>query len=152
MQVLNDLWAEWWQGDIWIAPWFKALAGLSPEQAAWSPSPGRHSIWQLVNHIVYWREVTLDRIAGVPSSGREPDHDEQFPVPAQRDEQAWRADTDRLFRSHDRMRIAMAEASSLDELAADDPRQRLKFHFAHDAYHLGQIMYVRALLDLPPVL
>jgi hypothetical protein len=48
---------KWWyeaQAEgLWAASWAKAVAGLTPQQAAWTPAPGRHSIWQIVEHIVF---------------------------------------------------------------------------------------------------
>ena len=151
-KAIRDLWSKWWDDDIWITPWSKALAGLTYEQAAWSPSPGRHSIWQIVNHVVYWREVTLDRIAAAPVPRHDPAHDDPFSPPAARDEASWQRDRDRLFDSHQQMQTAMDNAAPRTDYAADDPRQRLQYHLAHDAYHLGQIMYLRAMQGLPPVL
>lgn len=141
---LSELWREWWAGDIWITPWSKALDGLTPEQAAWTPEGGRHSIWQLVNHVMFWRDVTMQRIAGNPPAGYEPEHDEQFPAPSRVDAPSWDATRARLESSHEAIRAAIDDEKT--------PRDRLRYHLAHDAYHLGQIMQLRALQGLPPVL
>jgi len=141
---LLELWKEWWTGDIWIAPWSRALDGLSVEQASWTPDSARHSIWQLVNHLIFWRGVTLERIAGAPPSDREPTHDEQFAQPRGVTEAAWEDARQRLRDSHERMLRAISDDAI--------PKDRLRYHLAHDAYHLGQIMQLRALQGLPPVL
>ncbi len=52
-QTLVKLWEEAWSDGIWYAPWEKAL-DLTAAQAAWVPQPGRHSSWQIVNHMLFW--------------------------------------------------------------------------------------------------
>ena len=63
-QLLLRLWDASWNEGIWIAPWSKAVGALTPQQAAWAPSPGRHSIWEIVNHVCIWREHSLSRFDG----------------------------------------------------------------------------------------
>lgn len=142
--VVHQLWQDSWAGDIWITPWSQALDGLTPEQAAWSPAPGRHSIWQLVGHILFWRQTTFDRIAGRPARTGDTPHDEQFPQPQRVDAASWDALRDRLHASHERMQAYLADPSHGNE--------RPRYHLAHDAYHLGQIMYLRALQGLSPLM
>ena len=104
-EPLVKLWEEAWAEGLWAAAWSKTVEGLPPEQAAWKPQAEHHSIWQIVNHILFWREITFRRLAG----GREPEQ----------------GDEGRL--------------------------NRLLYHLAHDSYHIGQIMYLRAMLGLPPI-
>lgn len=40
----------------------RILAGVTAEEAAWKPGPDVHSIWEEVNHIVYWSEDVLERL------------------------------------------------------------------------------------------
>jgi hypothetical protein len=144
--TLVQLWDDWWTGDIWIVPWGKALEGLTAAQAAWTPKAKRHSIWQNVNHIVFWREYTLDRLATPPKPKPAAEDIErlQFAAPAKVTEEAWSDTRERLQQTHRRVRDAIADPQM--------PLDRLKYHLAHDAYHLGQIMYLRALQGLPKVL
>ena len=69
-RTLLKLWDESWDQGIWIAPWSKAVRGLSPRQAALHPAAGRHSIWQIVNHVCIWREYTLTKLDGRPGPAR----------------------------------------------------------------------------------
>jgi hypothetical protein len=50
---------EGWQPPLWLA-----VQGLTAEQAAWKPSPERHSIWQIVRHVVCWKRGVLQEWAG----------------------------------------------------------------------------------------
>lgn len=142
-ETLRKLWIDWWEGDIWIAPWSGALEGVTAEQAARQPQPGRHSIWQLVTHVVFWRTITFERMAGMPGPTDERINAEQFAQPARVDEASWREAKASLRETHERIVSLLADAST--------PLDRLRYHLAHDAYHLGQIMYVRALLGMRPV-
>ena len=146
-ESLLTLWDQWWDGDIWIAPWARALDGLTAGQAAWQPagrdgSP-RHSIWQNVTHILVWRGVTFDMLAGRPRPADADLDARNFAPPAEVTEPAWAAAREALADSHRRVRALIADPAV--------PLDRPRHHLAHDAYHLGQIMYIRALLGLPAV-
>lgn len=41
-----------------------ALEGLTAAQAVWKPSPGRHSIWQIIDHLVKSKEWERQMIEG----------------------------------------------------------------------------------------
>jgi len=134
---LLKLWDESWKDGIWIAPWSKAVADLTPRQAAWRPKKGRHSIWQNVVHVCFWREYTLMKLAGKPPLTREQIIAAEFAEPKSPTAAEWRKTVRRLKKSHDDMRRAIARPRG--SLA------RLQYHLPHDCYHLGQIMYLRAL-------
>ncbi len=142
-ESLMKWWNEAWQKGLWAAAWGKAVEGLTAEQAAWKPGPQRHSIWQIVNHLVFWREDTLARLAG----GDKPSDEEiarlNFAEPPQVSEAAWQAARRRLQQSQD----AVASALSNPNNAMD----RLRFLLPHDCYHFGQIMLLRSLQGLPPI-
>ncbi|HKI45763.1 MAG TPA: DinB family protein [Balneolales bacterium] len=45
-------------GDAWHGPSLRELLdGLSVEQALAHPLKGRHSIWEIVNHITVWHNA-----------------------------------------------------------------------------------------------
>ena len=142
--TLLQLWTDAWGGDIWVAPWSKAVSGVSAGQAAWRPGAGRHSIWQNVSHVNFWRCYTLDRLAGRPKPPASQIEAVQFAEPVERTEASWAKSCADLADSHERIRRAIADPGASLE--------RLKYHLAHDAYHLGQIMQLRALQGLPPVI
>lgn len=49
----------------WGNPGLNAiLKGVGVGEAAWTPAPSAHSIWEEVNHIVYWSRFTLDYLGG----------------------------------------------------------------------------------------
>ncbi|MEX2218300.1 MAG: DinB family protein [Phycisphaerales bacterium] len=135
----NDAWTE----GLWAAPWKKAVEGLTPAQAAWSPAAGRHSIWTIVEHMLFWREDNLRRLAGGGPATNEQVAAGNFPRLADTSGAAWQATLRRFEESHRRIAAAIADpALSLERVA---------YLLPHDAYHVGQIMYLRALQGLPPI-
>jgi hypothetical protein len=141
--MLLELWDESWSEGIWFGSWTKALDGLTAAQAAWRPQPGLHSIGQLVGHVAFWREYTLAKIGGQANPPADEVARRNFPDDASASEEAWRATQERLAASHRRIRDALANESV--------PLDRLRYHLAHDANHLGQILYLRRMQGLDPV-
>jgi len=140
---LHQMWAEQWDQNTWFAAWSKALGDLSPSQAAWQPATHRHCIWQIVNHVCIWREYTFHKVDGRPGPSRADLERENFAMPLLVDEAGWRRDVERLRATHDEIaRLIAAPGASME---------RLPYHLTHDAYHLGQIMYLRSLQGLPPI-
>jgi hypothetical protein len=140
---LLELWDESWSEGIWFGSWTKALDGVTAAQAAWRPQPGLHSIGQLVGHVVFWREYTLAKLGGQPNLPADEVARRNFPDDAAASEDAWRATRERLATSHRHVRDALANESI--------PLDRLRYHLAHDANHLGQILYLRRMQGLDPV-
>lgn len=142
-ELLRQIWDESWGQGIWIAPWAKALGDLTPEQAAWSPAPGRHSIWQIVQHVCVWREHTMLILHGWTRTIVPPNAEENFRAPAKVGPAEWADMIARLRRTHEQFAAALTRPGISME--------RLPYHLGHDCYHLGQIMYLRALQGLPVI-
>lgn len=142
---LKRLWAEAMREGLWYAPWEKALDGLTPAQASWKPTEGRHSIWQLINHIVFWQDYTLRA-----AQGRKPDREafareveeRNWEEPPQPTDAAWREARERFFASCRAMVHLVETAEDLE---------RTLYHLFHESYHFGQIMYLRAMQGLAPI-
>src|SRR5437660_12180022 len=48
----------------WFVSLRTALDGVTAEQAAWKPAGVDNSIWESVNHLVFWNERWLQRYRG----------------------------------------------------------------------------------------
>lgn len=138
-QLFNDAWTE----GLWAASWSKSLDGLTPQQAAWKPAPGRHSIWQIVAHMLFWREDALGRLAGRPQPTEAEVAKLNFPDPSEPTAAAWEELRRRFAASQ------QAISAKLADPAADV--SRLTYMLPHDCYHFGQINYLRALQGLKPI-
>jgi hypothetical protein len=149
-ELLQRWWKDAWSEGLWAASWSKSLEGLAAAQAAWSPPSAtpaaasqRHSIWQIVMHMVFWREDALARLTGAPKPTPDQLARLNFPAITDVSEPAWAAAKARFADSQTRIGAALAD----DSLSMD----RLKYMLPHDCYHFGQINLIRAMLGLPPI-
>jgi hypothetical protein len=140
-ELLSDLWKASWDEGGWVVPFSKAVADLTPQQAAWKPSPQRKSIWENVNHLCFWQEYLLYRLRGGAERDKAELEAKNFETPVAVEQAAWDATRQRLAVSHQAILDAMGDSSL--------PLQRLAPLVAHSSYHLGQIMLLRALQGMP---
>jgi len=140
-QTLAKMWEEAWTDGVWYASWEKAIDVPAP-QAAWKPLPGRHSIWQIVNHMLFWQDYTLRTLAGDKPGGEEVDR-RNWEEPSDSGAPAW-AQTQQRFAESCRVVLGAMRAGGKG-------LERLVYHLPHESYHMGQIMYLRAMQGLPPL-
>ncbi len=123
----------------WFVPIDSAIAGLTAEQANWTDGKGNQSIAQLTNHLIFWDERTLTEFKGEKPPKYNGNNDETFaPV----DDKTWPATVKK-------MDAVLTELEKQVE-AADDAKLTKWYSViahigTHNAYHLGQILYVRKL-------
>jgi uncharacterized damage-inducible protein DinB len=136
-------WNDAWTNGLWAAPWSKAIDDLTPAQAAWTPAPGRHSIWQIVNHMIFWREHDLALLKAQKMSSEEKERRNFEPTPSPASDAAWRETKKRFAQTHQQIDEAIANPANSIE--------RLQYFLFHDSYHFGQIMYLRGMQGLKPI-
>lgn len=149
---LADLFQRFGRGrNYWHGPIEALLVDLTVEQAAWTPAPGRHSIWQIVRHMIFWREYVLAQLRGLPPP--EPATGNWSAPPAAHDA-AWQQEKERYGRIHQEL-VAAVQSLTAEQLLSptswgDDGRlyHTVMGLLAHDSYHAGQIAYLRALQGL----
>lgn len=133
-------------------PLTAAVAGLTAAQASWKPSHERHSIWQIVCHMVHWTEAGLEALSARPQVYEDLRRSD-WQV-ASGNEREWQADVERLHQAYRRLRERLAAMSEEDLARMFEPyRGKTGYAIAlrfirtatHDTYHLGQIRYLRAL-------
>ena len=140
-------------GDPWHGSSVRQiLEGVDHRQAAHLPLPGAHTIWELVLHMISWKNEVRRRIegapAGVPLEG-------DWPTPPHATADAWRDTLTALEASH---RSLVSSVSTLPEdklfQPTNDPRDResgagvdhyvlLHGIVQHDVYHAGQIALLK---------
>ena len=140
---------EAWQPSLAIA-----VEGLTAAQAVWKPAPERHSIWQIVRHLLHWKRGVLAALEGEPTDYEDQERAD-WPE-ASGDEAAWQADVRELHAQYQEFRRRL---EPLDDVALAQPHvpyrgrtewaqplaRRLVRVFTHDIYHAGQIRYLRVL-------
>ena len=139
-------WNDAWKDGLWAAPWSKMLDDLTPQQAAWAPKSAdgksRHCIWQIVNHMIFWRELDLRTFKGDKPTAEETQRRNYEPTPEPTNAN-W--DKTRQHFAKTQTEIAAAIANEKNQI------ERLQYHPFHDNYHVGQIMYLRAMQGLKPI-
>jgi uncharacterized damage-inducible protein DinB len=123
----------------WFVPVNTAVDGLTAEQANWRPPQGGHSAGQLAYHILYWNRRNLQGLRGEPQDKYSGNNDETFD---KFDAKQW-AD---IVKQLDQVE---KELETLVETADDAKLAKIATTVGnictHNAYHTGQIIYVRKL-------
>lgn len=138
------------------APLLASIQDLTAAQAAWKPSAQRKSIREIVNHVAFWTEYYVNRMAGEPPRPSGWYKDAQWQGVPEATEDAWRATIQRL---KDATLAFKAEIAKRSDEHLDQPLPGGKASLyayvqvdaTHRSYHCGQIMYLRALQGLPPL-
>ena len=134
------------RSESWHGPSVKeALDGVDAATAASRPLQGAHTIWELVLHVTYWKDIVRRRLAG-----ERPETEEALNFPSVTDASpgAWesaRADLESVHKSL-REEIARLEDDELNEPAPGGSLSRyVMVHgiVQHDLYHAGQISILR---------
>ncbi len=123
----------------WFVPVDSAIGGLTVEQANWTDGKGNHSIAQLTSHLIFWDERSLKQFKGEKPAAYNGNNDETFaPV----DEKTWPATVAKIDRVMKEWEDAVAAA---DETKLQKWYSTIAHIGTHNAYHIGQILYVRKL-------
>jgi len=121
----------------WFVPANGAVEGLTADQAKWTDGKGNHSVGQLTVHITFWDKQELAKFKGETPAKFSGNNDETF---NSFDSKNWAAavkemdevltDWEKAVEGADEKKLALW-ASEIAHIGA------------HNAYHIGQIIYVR---------
>jgi uncharacterized damage-inducible protein DinB len=125
--------------EDWFVPASVAVAGLTADQAKWTPGKDSHSVGQLAYHLWFWDTQSLARFKGQKPPAFSGNNDETFNnySPAQ-----WDDLVQKLNQVMTDWETAVQEA---DDQKLADNASLIAHVGAHNAYHIGQILYVRKL-------
>jgi len=123
-----------------------AVAGLTAEQAKWVPKNAEgkldpnanHSVGMLAYHLVFWNENALTRLRGEKPANPN-NNDETF---NDFDAAHWDDIVQRLDRV---MKALEVEVEKMPEEKLARVASTISHVSTHNAYHTGQILYVRKL-------
>lgn len=121
----------------WFVPVKPSLVGLSAKQVMWKDSTENHSITELVSHMSYWNEVYLKVMAGADFSDLDINNEQTFEAYTDREWERSIVRFDSIQREL-KLMVEKANKAQLSERAQD-----LLDLTAHNAYHAGQILYIR---------
>lgn len=125
--------------EDWFVPASIAVEGLTAEQAKWSPGNGNQSVGQLAYHLWYWDTRTLAQFKGEKPTAFDGNNNETF-------DNFTTAQWDDLVKKLNQVLTDWEKSVE----TADDQKLAENASFiahvgAHNAYHIGQILYVRKL-------
>jgi len=121
----------------WFVPANTAVNGLTAEQANWTDGKGNHSVGQLAYHLVFWNGRNLANLKGEKVEKFSGNNDETFD---KFDSKTWNETVKQLDEVMSELEkwLETADEAKLKELA------QLFTHIStHNAYHIGQIIFVR---------
>ena len=131
----------------WFVPLNTAIAGLTPEQAKWTPLNGagksdpnaNHSAGMLAYHLWFWNSRALAELKGVKRPAPPSNNDETF---NEFDAATWA----KIVKDDDLVMTALEDlVSKADEATLAKIAPTIAHICTHNAYHIGQILYVRKL-------
>jgi uncharacterized damage-inducible protein DinB len=123
----------------WFAAASDAVDGLTAEQASWRDGKGNHSVGQLAAHLVFWNRQQLAKFNGEAPPPFSGDNNETF---NSFDTAKWTAtvrELDEVMKAWERA-VEGADEQKLQKWAS-----AIAHIGAHNAYHIGQMVYIRRL-------
>jgi uncharacterized damage-inducible protein DinB len=123
--------------EDWFVPANIAVKGLTVEQASWTDGKGNHSVGQLAYHLVFWNRQSLAKLKGEQPEKFSGNNDETFD---KFDSKTWSDTVQQLDSVLSELEkwVETADEAKLKESAAT-----FTHISTHNAYHIGQIIYVR---------
>jgi len=118
----------------WFVSEKEAVAGLTPEQAAWSDGKN-HSVGQLVQHLSYWNAANLAKFSH-QSARQVGNNDETFNFDPKQWETALK-EFDQTMSALEQM-VQSADEGTLEKIAPTIARIA-----QHNAYHIGEMVTSR---------
>ena len=117
----------------WFVPTSKAVGGLTAEQAVWKDGKCNHSIAELVSHLIFWNESNLAKFENPPAF-------DTFVMTS--DKASWDAAVRRL---NDTLTGLEKVVEAADDKQIASWSSTIANISTHNAYHIGQIIYIRKL-------
>lgn len=144
-EKIAALFEAFYDGECWIGLNFKqAIKGVDENLAARKKGEAFNSIWQLVNHMIYWRKTVMIRLQAVLGNPPMPD----FYQPDTPDQQLWKE----TLLHFEEVQYALVKAirtfpsASLDKaspMKGQTNYQLLIGCLQHDSYHMGQMILLK---------
>lgn len=140
---IAELFEKIYNGDSWIGEsLMNTLENIPAESVAKRIAPRWNTAWEIVNHIISWRENVLQRVQGTVT--HEPDDNYITPV-KDTSEKAWQKTLQALKNSQEKW-IAFLQKMDEEDLEKIYANKYSSYYnnihgiIQHDAYHLGQII------------
>jgi uncharacterized damage-inducible protein DinB len=131
------------------------LEGLEVEHAGTKLQGAPYTIFQLLNHMVFWQKVALERIAGRPPAPLPRAADGWPGDEAPADAGAWEASISQLAQGlRELEEHSLNPELDLDRISEPERRRTVRQEIfmaaGHNSYHFGQIALLRRQLQSWP--
>ena len=145
LQKIVQLFTDLQNGECWIGVNLQgALAGVNADTAVLKRNETGNNIWQLVNHLIYWRKTVMIRLSGKNERPERVD----FYFPEERTEIVWKQ-TLTEFEKVSAALLNTIKGFDAGNLDLPSPKKEQTYYqlmmgcLQHDAYHMGQIVLLK---------
>ncbi|MBP3041659.1 DinB family protein [Bacillaceae bacterium Marseille-Q3522] len=150
IDILRDQLQKNYATEAWYPPLKPALEGLNSAQASWHPTgEAANTIWETVNHLLYYNERMLERLKGNNPTFPAETNDDTFTVShSSDDESAWQAAVKRTEEVYKDLLEVLSNKQDEDfdqQLSKGTFGETTFDILMHIAYHTGQIVQIRKL-------
>lgn len=142
---ISSLFEKLYAGSPWIDVTIKeTLTGISAKEAASHPLDKCNSVWEIVNHLISWRLNVLRRVQGEVITTPSHNYIEEI---VDTSEAAWQITLQQLEDSQEKW-LTFLESFREDDFSKVYPNNQVNYYehihgiIQHDAYHLGQIVFL----------
>ncbi|MHC0038027.1 DinB family protein [Pseudoneobacillus sp. C159] len=128
------------QENTWFVSLINSIKGLTEEQASWKPNENANSIFEIVNHLLFYNQRHLNWFKDLPNESvvdKSSFRNHQ--------ELSWNDTVKRIKDIEAEWSTVVAEA---DDKKLEEKAHKIAHHTIHTAYHTGQILYIRKLQGL----
>ncbi|SCY82987.1 DinB family protein [Lysinibacillus fusiformis] len=153
--LLLQQWTSCLDQEDWFPPLEKVLEDITLEQATWKPTKGTtNSIWEIVCHLLFYKKRLLVRYLDETENELQAENnDATFRLPTLT-LQNWKETKEEYLYVHRELEKILAK-SAQEDLDREVRGERtlvleLKSIAMHDAYHIGQIVFLSKMQDVWP--
>jgi uncharacterized damage-inducible protein DinB len=125
--------------NTWFVSLHRAIDGLTIEQAVWKSNEFTNSVWDIINHLIFYNQRYLNRFEGISNTKDVDSNEFTF---RNTDELSWQSTVERIDTVMTEWRSSVKEC---DEKKIDTWSSELIHLTIHNAYHIGQIVHIRKL-------
>ena len=136
-EVLQEQISACGDQNTWFVSLLNAIKGISEEQANWKPDEASNSIFELINHLIYYNHRYLNRLKDIPIT-----EGEESSTFSNRKGLSWGEVSAQITEIMTEWKQVIEDSTEkhLDKWASDLAHLTL-----HTSYHTGQILYIRKL-------
>ena len=127
----------------------RVFSGLDWKRAGTRPKRAAHSVFQLLNHMVFWQEWVVSWLEG----NKPPSTSNSWPggvAPVNREE--WQRAVRRFQSGLDHLAARSREVDLLSRRGKTSTLEMLAIVACHNSYHAGQVVTLRQILGVWPPL